>query len=96
VAANQLAYVLRLDLETTNLSVLLEEADRDAEQAFARLDSVLADLECHCLGACYVSQHHLAERQPDQIASTCERLFSEFDHLLEIAREQLTDLEQPI
>jgi hypothetical protein len=63
VAANQLAHVLRLDLKTTKFATILEGVDRDAEQAFVLLDSVRADLECHCSDAWYVSQYRLAERR---------------------------------
>jgi hypothetical protein len=95
-AIHRLAQDLRMDVETVKLAVLLEKGDRDAEQAFVRLDTLLADL-AHLTNESHVApQPILADRPVDRITGACEELVAEFDDLLVIARDQLADFELPL
>jgi hypothetical protein len=96
MAIHRLAQDLRVDVETVKLAVLLEKDDRDAEQVFTRLDSLLADL------AYLTDEGHsgpeplLADRPVGRITGACEELVAEFGDLLAIARDQLADCELPL
>jgi hypothetical protein len=96
MAIHRLAQDLRMDVETVKLAVLLEEGDRDAEQAFARLGTLLADLVYLTNESRAAPEPLLANRPVNRITGACEELVAEFDDLLAIARDQLADFELPL